>query len=155
MSKTLFFCLYKQKLSTQIPSAFTPVQPTAFYNQPVYNPQVYNPQYNNSAAYNPQVYNPQYNNQTVYNPQSFQNCQQPSYAPPSSYNPQMQQYVSDYHQQIYPVVQPGVLDLSSSTSRSNHSSLQPYSSMLSANNFYGSQIAQQSEFKNFLLMKSV
>ena len=56
----------------------------------------------------------------------------------------MEQYASGYQQQTYPAVQPGVSDLSSSTSRGTHSSVQKYSSMASANNFYRSQIAQQS-----------
>ena len=62
----------------------------------------------------------------------------------------MQQCASDYKQQTYHVVQPGVSDLSSSTSRSTHSSVHPYSSMVSANNYYGSQITQKSWFKKLL-----
>ena len=40
---------------------------------------------------------------TVYNPLMFQNYQQPSYAPPSSYihYPQLQHYASGYQQQTH------------------------------------------------------
>ena len=120
-------------MGTQAPSAFIPFQPSTFHHQQIFTPQVHDPQ----------VYSPQVNNPQVYNPQSFQNYQQPSYAPPSSYTQYPQQYASGYQQQTYSAVQPGVLDLSFSTSRGPHSSVQPYSSTKSANNSYGSQIAQQ------------
>ena len=83
-------------------------------------------------------------NQQVYNPQSFQNYQQPSYAPPSSYTEYPQQYASGYQQQTYPVGQPRVLDLPSSTTRGRYSSVQTNSSMKSANNFNGNQSALKS-----------
>ena len=107
---------FKQKLGTQAPSAFIPFQPSTFHNQ------------------------------QIYDPDSFQNYQQPSYAPHSSYNQyqHMQQYASGYQQQTYSAVQHGVSDLSSSTSRDTHLSVQIHSSTKSASNFYGNQTAQQS-----------
>ena len=121
-------------MGTQAPSAFIPFQPSTFHHQQIFTPQVHDPQ----------VYSPQVNNPQVYNPQSFQNYQQPSYAPPSSNTQYLQQYALDYQQQTYSAVQPGVLDLSFSTSRGTHSSVQTHSSTKSANNFYGNQTAQQS-----------
>ena len=56
----------------------------------------------------------------------------------------MQQYALGYQQQTYPEVQSGVSDLSSSTLRDTHSSVQTHSLTKSANNFYGNQTAQQS-----------